>query len=26
MNDGAPAWNDDVYVSWSPASGVVLTQ
>jgi len=26
MNEGAPAWNDDVYVSWSPASGVVLTQ
>ncbi|HEM7886513.1 TPA: polyamine ABC transporter ATP-binding protein [Burkholderia cenocepacia] len=26
MNDGAPAWNDDVFVSWSPASGVVLTQ
>ncbi|MCG5075561.1 ABC transporter ATP-binding protein [Paraburkholderia tagetis] len=26
MNDSAPAWNDDVYVSWSPASGVVLTQ
>ncbi|MBN3855703.1 MULTISPECIES: ABC transporter ATP-binding protein [unclassified Paraburkholderia] len=25
MNDGAPAWNDDVFVSWSPASGVVLT-
>jgi len=26
MNEGAPAWNEDVYVSWSPASGVVLTQ
>ncbi|HIA2392464.1 TPA: TOBE domain-containing protein, partial [Burkholderia contaminans] len=26
MNDNAPAWNDDVFVSWSPASGVVLTQ
>ncbi|PXW24683.1 ABC transporter ATP-binding protein [Paraburkholderia caballeronis] len=26
MADNAPAWNDDVYVSWSPASGVVLTQ
>jgi putrescine transport system ATP-binding protein len=26
MSEGAPAWNDDVYVSWSPASGVVLTQ
>jgi putrescine transport system ATP-binding protein len=25
MSEGAPAWNDDVYVSWSPASGVVLT-
>ena len=26
MNEGAPAYNDDVFVSWSPASGVVLTQ
>ena len=26
MSEGAPVWNDDVYVSWSPASGVVLTQ
>ena len=26
MNDNAPVWNDDVFVSWSPASGVVLTQ
>ncbi|CAG9251369.1 hypothetical protein BCEP4_1310001 [Burkholderia cepacia] len=26
MSDNAPAWNDDVFVSWSPASGVVLTQ
>ncbi|WP_233866291.1 ABC transporter ATP-binding protein [Paraburkholderia adhaesiva] len=26
LNEGAPAWNDDVYVSWAPASGVVLTQ
>ncbi|WP_155646779.1 TOBE domain-containing protein, partial [Burkholderia territorii] len=26
MHDSAPAWNDDVFVSWSPASGVVLTQ
>jgi putrescine transport system ATP-binding protein len=26
MSENAPAWNDDVYVSWSPASGVVLTQ
>ncbi|KWC27173.1 transporter [Burkholderia ubonensis] len=26
MHDGAPACNDDVFVSWSPASGVVLTQ
>ncbi|WP_049019044.1 TOBE domain-containing protein, partial [Burkholderia multivorans] len=26
MHDGAPSWNDDVFVSWSPASGVVLTQ
>ncbi len=26
MQDGAPAYNDDVFVSWSPASGVVLTQ
>ncbi|WP_296659569.1 polyamine ABC transporter ATP-binding protein [Paraburkholderia sp.] len=25
-SDDAPVWNDDVYVSWSPASGVVLTQ
>ncbi|NIE68528.1 polyamine ABC transporter ATP-binding protein [Burkholderia sp. Ax-1719] len=25
MNEGTPAWNDDVYVSWSPSSGVVLT-
>jgi putrescine transport system ATP-binding protein len=26
LGDNAPAWNDDVYVSWSSASGVVLTQ
>ncbi|RQH05302.1 polyamine ABC transporter ATP-binding protein [Paraburkholderia dinghuensis] len=26
LNEGAPAWNDDVYVSWAPSSGVVLTQ
>jgi putrescine transport system ATP-binding protein len=26
MRDDAPSWNDDVFVSWSPASGVVLTQ
>ncbi|MFM0209955.1 polyamine ABC transporter ATP-binding protein [Paraburkholderia sediminicola] len=26
MSEGAPAWNDDVYVSWSSASGVVVTQ
>jgi putrescine transport system ATP-binding protein len=26
LHDGAPSWNDDVFVSWSPASGVVLTQ
>jgi putrescine transport system ATP-binding protein len=26
MSEGAPAWNDDVYVSWSPASCVVVTQ
>jgi putrescine transport system ATP-binding protein len=26
MSEGAPVYNDDVFVSWSPASGVVLTQ
>ncbi|CAB3802800.1 Spermidine/putrescine import ATP-binding protein PotA [Paraburkholderia caffeinitolerans] len=26
MQAGTPAWNDEVYVSWSPASGVVVTQ
>ncbi|MGH8782728.1 ABC transporter ATP-binding protein [Paraburkholderia sp.] len=26
MSEGAPSWNDDVFVHWSPASGVVLTQ
>jgi putrescine transport system ATP-binding protein len=26
MNEGAPAYNDDVFVHWSPASGVVVTQ
>ncbi|MFL9888212.1 polyamine ABC transporter ATP-binding protein [Paraburkholderia agricolaris] len=26
MSEGALAWNDDVYVSWSSASGVVVTQ
>ncbi|HYS67082.1 MAG TPA: polyamine ABC transporter ATP-binding protein [Paraburkholderia sp.] len=26
MSEGAPAYNDDVFVYWSPASGVVLTQ
>ncbi|PMS14284.1 polyamine ABC transporter ATP-binding protein [Trinickia caryophylli] len=25
-SDGAPAYNDDVFVSWAPSSGVVLTQ
>ena len=26
MNEGAPDYNDDVFVYWSPNSGVVLTQ
>jgi putrescine transport system ATP-binding protein len=26
MSEGAPSYNDDVFVYWSPASGVVLTQ
>ncbi|WJF92069.1 polyamine ABC transporter ATP-binding protein [Paraburkholderia bonniea] len=26
MNDGAPVWNDEVFVFWSPQSAVVLTQ
>ncbi|WP_028216594.1 ABC transporter ATP-binding protein [Paraburkholderia oxyphila] len=26
MEEGTPVWNDEVYVSWSPASGVVVTQ
>jgi putrescine transport system ATP-binding protein len=26
LSENAPAWNDDVYVSWSSASGVVITQ
>jgi putrescine transport system ATP-binding protein len=26
MAEGAPSYNDDVFVYWSPASGVVLTQ
>jgi putrescine transport system ATP-binding protein len=26
MSEGAPAYNDDVFVHWSPASGVVVTQ
>ena len=26
MSEGAPAYNDDVFVYWSPASGVVVTQ
>jgi putrescine transport system ATP-binding protein len=26
LGENAPAWNDDVYISWSSASGVVVTQ
>ncbi|SIO71597.1 putrescine transport system ATP-binding protein [Burkholderia sp. GAS332] len=26
MSEGAPAYNDDVFIYWSPSSGVVLTQ
>jgi putrescine transport system ATP-binding protein len=26
MSEGAPVYQDDVFVSWSPSSGVVLTQ
>ncbi|MBK5053127.1 ABC transporter ATP-binding protein [Paraburkholderia domus] len=26
MKEDAPAWNDEVFLSWSPASGVVVTQ
>jgi putrescine transport system ATP-binding protein len=26
MSEGAPSHNDDVFVYWSPSSGVVLTQ
>ena len=26
LGESAPSWNDDVFVSWSPSSGVVLTQ
>lgn len=26
LGENAPAWNDDVYISWSSASGVVIPQ
>jgi putrescine transport system ATP-binding protein len=26
LGENAPSWNDDVFVSWSSNSGVVLTQ
>ena len=26
MSEGAPSYNDDVFIYWSPASGVVVTQ